>query len=93
MAEIIDLPEPFTRPLDAMGRPIISDADKARIDSLWATIPEGRRGAVLVIVDETGEARGHIAAKINDHWKVGAGGGWKFGEKKPKGFIGREGSW
>jgi hypothetical protein len=92
VADVISVPEPFTKPLDHMGRPVLSDLDKRRLDALWTTIPDGKRGAVVVIADEQG-ARGHVAAKIDGTWKVGAGGGWRFGEKRPHGYIGVEGSW
>lgn len=85
-------PTPIRVPTDALGRPVVSDQDKARISALWTTIPEGKRAALLIIADDTG-ARGHVAAKLGDHWRVGAGSGWQLGEKRPRGYIGIEGVW
>lgn len=80
-------------PVDALGRPTISAQMKARINAEFAIVPEGKRSALLVIVDDTGVARAHLAARLGDSWKVAAGGGFAIREKKPVGFIGIMGSW
>lgn len=36
---------------------------------MFQALPEGKKGAMVVIADEQG-ARAHLAAKIGDHWKV-----------------------
>lgn len=40
----------------------------------FAAVPDGKRGALVVIADEHG-SRALLAAKLGDHWKVAAGGG------------------
>ncbi len=55
-------------------------------------MPEGKRGALLVIADQTG-ARCHLAAKIGETWKVAGGGGWKYGAKRPFGYVAIEAIW
>lgn len=66
---------------------------KAQIADAFSVVPKGKRGALLVIVDDRGVARGHLAAKLGDHWKVAGGGGFSFTEKRPFGFVGVEGAW
>lgn len=85
--------ESLLPPLDDKGRPVISEADKARVSALWTTIPEGKKGALLVIADLDGSARMQVASRLGGSWKVGAGVGWKLDEKRPSGYIGIEGSW
>lgn len=79
--------------VDALGRPTIAEQMKARISAEFATIEPGKRGAVVILVDESGVARAHLAAKLGDSWKVAAGAGFALREKKPVGFIGIMGSW
>ncbi len=55
--------------IDAQTKKLIADE--------LAAIPEGKRGALLVIADETG-AQVHVAARIGDHWKVAAAGGRRW---------------
>lgn len=50
----------------------ISDAVKASVKDAFKSIPEGKRGALLVIADESG-ARATVAARVGEHWKVAAG--------------------
>lgn len=61
---------------DHFGRTPIADAVKQQIDLAFRTVPEGKRGALLVLVDQDG-ARAHVAAKLDEagRWKVAAGGG------------------
>ena len=42
------------------------------LDSAFKSIPDGRRGALIVLVDQDG-ARASVAAKIGDHWQLAAG--------------------
>ncbi len=67
------MPDPF-------GRTPIADSVKLAIDQAFATVPEGKRGALLVIADERGP-RAMLAARLGDHWKVAAGGGVPWGGK------------
>jgi hypothetical protein len=39
------------------------------IADAFKTVPDGKRGALLVIADTNG-ARAHLAANINNTWKV-----------------------
>jgi hypothetical protein len=57
-----------------------------------ATIPEGKRGALLVIADDKG-ARAHLAARLGDNWKVAFEAGRPWVGKKPEGAVMLEGSW
>ncbi len=79
-------------PVDHLGRPFVPDDVKGRIAEALRAIPEGKRGVVLVVADERGNARGHFAARIGKtgDLKVAAGAGWKFDEKRPAGYIGVE---
>ncbi len=59
---------------DSMGRVSIADAMKRDIDAAFGAIPDGKRGAIVVVADDSG-ARAHVAAKVNGNWKVAAGVG------------------
>lgn len=79
---------------DPLGRPLIAEGMKRQIEQAFAVVPDGKRGALLVIADvETKTARAHLAAKIHDHWKVAAGVGVPWDGKKPEGWIGVMGAW
>jgi hypothetical protein len=73
-------------PFDDLHRPSISEAMRAKVRDEFAAIPEYKRGAVLVIADETG-VRGHVAARLDSGWKVAAGGGFNYGERRPSGYL------
>lgn len=77
---------------DALGRPLLAEGMKRQIDAAFATVPSGKRGAVLILANEHG-ATAHLAAKIGDHWKVAAGGGVPWKGEKPSGWIGIAGAW
>lgn len=62
---------------DALGRTPISDAVKASIDAAFRAVPDGKRGALLMVADEHG-TRVHVAAKLGKDWKVAAGAGWTW---------------
>lgn len=49
----------------------IADAVRQSIADSFKAIPEGKRGALLVIADTNG-ARAMVAANINGNWKVAA---------------------
>lgn len=74
-------------PSDAeLGRTPISDAIRDQIRVAFEGIPDKKRGAVLVIADDYG-VRGHLAARLGESWKVAAGGGFDYGEKRPSGYC------
>lgn len=79
---------------DALGRPILAAGMKRQIEQAFTVVPEGKRGALLIIADETG-ARAHLAARIGDsgQWKVAAGAGRPWKGEKPAGWIGIVGAW
>lgn len=79
---------------DALGRPILAEGMKRQIEEAFKVVPEGKRGAVLVIHDvDTKQTRAHLAAKIGDSWKVAGGAGWDWAGKKPTGWVGVAGAW
>ena len=80
---------------DDMGRTPISAGMKQMIADAFAAVPEGKRGAVLVIVDrETQTARAHLAAKLGERWKVAAGSSFPWAEpRKTQGWVGVEIAW
>lgn len=78
------MPDPF-------GRTPIADSVKVAVTQAFAEVPEGKRGALLVIADEHGP-RAMLAARINDRWKVAAGGG-KAWNGPIEGTVAIVGSW
>jgi hypothetical protein len=79
-------------PSDAFGRPILAEGMKAQVEAAFKAIPDGKRGALLIIADERG-ATAHVAARIGDHWKVAAGAGMPWQEKKASGWVSIGGAW
>jgi hypothetical protein len=77
---------------DEFGRTPITDAMRQKIADTFTVVPEGKRGALVLIADDK-ETRAVLAARINDRWKVAGGGGWVYAEKRPAGFIGIEAAW
>lgn len=69
----------------------ISDAVKASINDAFKTVPEGKRGALLVVADEHG-ARAMLAARMGEHWKVAAGAGKQW-NGPVSGTVAVIGSW
>ena len=55
----------------------ITDTMKRLVDEAFTAVPEGKRGALVVLADENG-ARAHVAAKIGDRWKIAATAGVKW---------------
>lgn len=83
---------------DDLGRPVVADAIRRQIAQAFLAIPQGKRGALLVLSDtETGDARGFLAADLGKHWKadwkVAAGGGIALNGKRPSGYVGVEAIW
>ena len=81
---IIDIGDPFKRPL-------IADETKRQITEALSALPEGKKGALLILVDENG-ARAHVAARYGEHWKVAAGAGRRWNGPITAG-VAVEGSW
>lgn len=79
-------------PTDALGRLYVSEADVAKIRAALDTIPTGKRGALLTIMDEQG-VRAHVAANLGSNWKVAGGLGVTWQGAKPEAFIAIQGSW
>lgn len=78
--------------LDPLGRTPLADGMKRQIETAFAVVPDGKRGALLVVADDSG-ARAHLAAKLGSHWKVAAGVGVPWTGKKPTGWVGVMGAW
>jgi hypothetical protein len=78
--------------LDPLGRTPLAAGMKAQIDAALSEIPEGKRGAVVILFDEHG-ARAHLAARIKGTWKVAAGAGVPLKDGKPSGWVAVAGSW
>lgn len=59
-----------------MSNPFSYDATRTTVhDSLasaFQSIPDGKRGALLVVADQDG-ARALLAARIGHHWQLAAG--------------------
>ena len=71
--------------LDALGRPVVADDTLAKIREAFQAVPEGKRGALLLIGDtQTKKVRAHFAARTTDgNFKVAAGGGFDFTNHTP----------
>ena len=76
---------------DSLGRAPIDHPIKQAISEAFKVVPPGKRGAMLVVSDESG-TRMHLAAKLGDNWKVAGGGGVTW-DLKPAGFVAVEASW
>jgi hypothetical protein len=65
--------------LDALGRTPIASMLKQQIAQALALIPDGKRGALIVIGNEDGGSA-HLAAKLGDKgdWKVAGGVGARW---------------
>lgn len=78
---------------DDLGRPLVGDETKAKITQAFSILDPGRRGAVLLIMDDRDVLRGHLAARYGDHWKVAGGVGVPWKGWKPAGWVGVEYAW
>lgn len=74
------------------SRAPIPNEMKSTISDALKAIPTGKRGALLIIATEDG-TQAHLAANINDNWKVAAGVSMSWVDKKPVGFVGIQGAW
>lgn len=80
--------------LDPLGRPPLAAGMKKMIDDAFTVVPDGKRGAVLLIHDiDRNETRAHLAAKIGEKWRIAGGAGFDWTGKKPTGWVGVGGSW
>lgn len=77
---------------DELGRPALAAEDRASITQAFEGVTG--RGALLVIVGPDKVVRGHVAARLGDHWKVAAGAGFVWeGKRKTSGWLGIERVW
>lgn len=63
----------------------------ATLDDAFQAIPDGKRAALLMTAD-THSASALVAARINDHWQLAAGGTWEK-DAKPIGKVALVGYW
>ena len=85
---------PQERQVDPLGRTPLADGMKRKIEEAFSVVPEGKRGAVLVIHDiDTKQTRAHLAARIGDEWKVAGGPSFDWDGKKPSGWVGVMRTW
>jgi hypothetical protein len=82
---------------DALGRPVASEPIKESLAEMFKIVPPGKKGALILVADKgSDEVRAHIAANLDEkgNWKVAAGAGWKWGEKKPDtAYVALAGTW
>ena len=82
---------------DGLGRPEIAPSLKQAIDSSFKFIPEGKKGALVLVADKGSETvTAHFAANLDGkgNWKVAAGAGWEWGKKDPAtAFVAIAGTW
>lgn len=71
----------------------IADAVRETLTAAMQSVPEGKRGALLIRADADGNAVAHLAWKANDVWTVAAGGGINIHERRPYGYVAVEASW
>lgn len=83
----------ITPAFDPFAVKLVPPAAQTALHDIFTSIPDGKRGALLVIADLEGNARGTVVAKFGDHWKVAAGAGVSLGMTRPVGYVGIEGSW
>ena len=88
-----ELRQPPRPGLDDLGRPLLPAETKAKIAEAFTILDPGRRGALLLIMDEQDVLRGHFAANLGGHWKVAAGGGFPWHGRKPRGWVCVEMAW
>ena len=78
---------------DAIGREALAEPIRTAIASAFASVPDGKRGALLVRADLEGSVTVHLAARLADGWRVAGGLGFKTGEKRPSGYVAIERTW
>lgn len=79
---------------DDLGRPLIGDLLKQQMNEALGGIAPGKRGALLLVGDASGNSRFQVAANLNGNWKVAAGVGYNWQtHDKPEGFVAVVGSW
>ena len=96
MSPASELPTPNSQlpsGVDELGRPSLAAADRARIREAFEGV-RGRGALVWITHPVDKVTRGHVAAKIGDHWKIAAGGGFTWeGPKRGDGWFGVERTW
>lgn len=67
------LTDPWRRPLEVADGPVGSSLRAAVETSLANLVPDGKRAAVVGVLDPVGRV-GHVAvaARIGDHWQLAA---------------------
>jgi hypothetical protein len=83
-----------TSELDPLGRTPLAAGMKAQIESALREIPQGKRGALVVMATEQG-ATAHLAARLGSKgdWKIAAGMGVTWRDPKPSGWVSIVGAW
>jgi hypothetical protein len=69
----------------------LADAVHRSITEAFKAVPDGKRGALLVVADGYG-ARAMVAARFGSHWKVAAGSAVPW-DGPITGVVAIEGSW
>lgn len=71
----------------------IADFVRETLAAAMESVPEGKRGALLIRADAEGNAVALLAFKANDTWTVAAGAAINIHEKRPYGYVAVEASW
>jgi hypothetical protein len=69
----------------------IGDFLQRQVSAAFATIPEHKRGALVVVANHEG-VKAQVAAKIGDTWQFAAGGGVTW-QGKLEGSVCIVGAW
>ena len=70
----------------------LADATKQSLADAFRAVPDGKRGALVIIADEHG-AKAMVAANLNGNWKIAAGTAVDWTGKHPTGYVEIVGSW
>jgi hypothetical protein len=81
------------RPMSEANPTPIADSIKTSISEALNAVPEGKTGAVLAYVDETGTVHGVAAAKLGEHWTLFATADYHGREKNFDGQAGVQFTW
>jgi hypothetical protein len=73
-------------PVDEIGRPVITDAQKQQVTDVLKLVDPDAKAALLIFADMQ-EARANLAWKARNGWVVAAGAGFAWGGTKPSGFV------
>ena len=90
MTDALPLGEPIIPashvPLDAIGRPVITDQQKQQVTDVLKLVDPDAKAALLIFADMQ-EARANIAWKAPKGWVVAAGAGFAWSGTKPSAFV------